>query len=636
MKSTDGRCKRKICRFSKEWLFLQAFLTALALNTELGVADDEIDGINNVLLAKFYALFAQIESGISTKGFFLTVLTAALFVGYIWISRKEQTLPPKKHIGLAAFLAMMYTGGMAYWYGGNLSLLYSFQINRLRSVVLLLGMYFFYLYAIEGVHYILRQKNENVGTATEKTGKWGTAYQKYSFWMTWGILVFVWFIHLILRYPGAMSYDNWAQLRYYYGFETYTTAQPIFHTWLFGSFIRLAVKLGSPNVGLFLFVLMQSLIMSAVLAWTLELMKRWNTAVWLRTLTFAVYCIAPYFTGYAAFPIKDYLYTAFLVLLACLMAEWMLEEEQFWNQAVQNVLWIVAAALMILCRKNGIYLYLVVTVVICVQMFWKKKRTRRVIGRKVAIVILPFLLVFAVEGIITQVYHVEKDSPKEMFSLLFQQTARYVKEYGDEIPGEEREVIAKVLDYDSLAEIYEPMTADPVKTTYRSGSTGDLVAYFNVWMKEFFRHPLCYVEATWNQNYYVFAPYADNVVYNKNCLVGSDLEYDKEYYSWLNFQIPEKMEGVSNIAVKLYSLLTTAPVIGMFSNVAFYVILMFVLLHFVRLEKNKKAFVVMLPALISFLFVLLAPQIQGQPRYAFPIIYTMPLMIAFYQKTERG
>ena len=112
MKSTDGRCKRKICRFSKEWLFLQAFLTALALNTELGVADDEIDGINNVLLAKFYALFAQIESGISTKGFFLTVLTVALFVGYIWVSRKEQTLPPKKHIGLAAFLAMMYTGGM--------------------------------------------------------------------------------------------------------------------------------------------------------------------------------------------------------------------------------------------------------------------------------------------------------------------------------------------------------------------------------------------------------------------------------------------------------------------------------------------------------------------------------------------
>ena len=609
MKSADDRYNPKSCRFSKEWMFLQAFLTALALNTELGVANDEIDGISNVLLARLYALFAQIEFGIRSRGFFLTVLTAVLFVGYMWISQKKRFFSTEKHAALAAFLSAMYTGGMAYWYGGSLSLLYSFQINRIRSIVLLVGMYFFYLHAIEGMHYMLHKKTENAGTVAEKKGKWVFMYQKSSFWITWGILMLAWLVHLILRYPGAMSYDNWAQLRYYYGFETYTTAQPIFHTWLFGSFIRLGVKLGSSNVGLFLFVLMQTLIMSAVLAWTLELMKRWNAASWIRKLTFAVYCVAPYFAGYAAFPIKDYLYTAFLVLLVCLMAEWMILRDQFWQHIGKNVLWIVGTTLMILCRKNGIYLYFVVVTVV---------------------------LVLVVEGIITQVYHVEKDSPKEMFSLPFQQTARYVKEYGDEISEEEREIIAKVLDYDSLAEIYEPMTADPVKTTYRSGSAGDLTAYFKVWLKEFFRHPLCYVEATWNQNYYVFAPYVDNVVYNKNCLVGSELEYDKEYYSWLNFQIPEKMEGLANVTVKLYSLLTTAPVIGMFSNVAFYVILMFVLLHFIRLEKNKRAFFVMLPAVISFLFVLLAPQIQGQPRYAFPIIYTMPLMIAFYQRTGKA
>ena len=659
MKTTDSRNRLLNGRFSKVWLFLQAFFTALALNTELGVADDEIDGISNAFLAKLYAILAQIESGIRTKGFFLTVLMASLFAGYLWISRKEHTVSQKKHIGLAVFLSVMYTGGMAYWYGGNLSLLYSFQINKLRSVVLLLGMYFFYLHAIEGLHYILHKKNENAGTAAERIEKWSLVYRKYSFWMIWGILVLVWLVHLILRYPGAMSFDNWAQLRYYYGFETYTTAQPIFHTWLFGSFIRLGVKLGSPNGGLFLFVLMQTLIMSAVLAWTLELMKHWNTVAWLRKLTFAVYCVAPYFAGYAAFPIKDYLYTAFLVLLVCLMAEWMILSGQFWQLIGKNVLWIVGTTLMILCRKNGIYLYFVVATVVLVQMVLHKmksakdtadsrqpeadkreksaawKQWMRTTGRKLIVVCLPFVLVFVVEGIITQVYHVEKDSPKEMFSLPFQQTARYVKEYGDEISEEEREIIAKVLDYDSLAEIYEPMTADPVKTTYRSGSAGDLAAYFKVWLKEFFRHPLCYVEATWNQNYYVFAPYVDNVVYNKNCLVGSELEYDKEYYSWLNFQIPEKMEGVSNVTVKLYSLLTIAPVIGMFSNVAFYVILMFVLLHFIRLEKNKRAFFVMLPAVISFLFVLLAPQIQGQPRYAFPIIYTMPLMLAFYQRTGK-
>lgn len=77
-----------------------------------------------------------------------------------------------------------------------------------------------------------------------------------------------------------------------------------------------------------------------------------------------------------------------------------------------------------------------------------------------------------------------------------------------------------MLDYDSLAEIYEPMTADPVKTTYRSGSAGDLTAYFKVWLKEFFLTSALLCRSNLEQNYYVFAPYVDNVVYNKNCLVG--------------------------------------------------------------------------------------------------------------------
>ena len=127
MKSADDRYNPKSCRFSKEWMFLQAFLTALALNTELGVANDEIDGISNVLLARLYALFAQIEFGIRSRGFFLTVLTAALFVGYMWISQKKRFFSTEKHAALAAFLSAMYTGGMAYWYGGSLSLLYSFH-----------------------------------------------------------------------------------------------------------------------------------------------------------------------------------------------------------------------------------------------------------------------------------------------------------------------------------------------------------------------------------------------------------------------------------------------------------------------------------------------------------------------------
>lgn len=72
-----------------------------------------------------------------------------------------------------------------WWYGVLVRrqsfLLYSFQINRIRSIVLLVGMYFFYLHAIEGMHYMLHKKTENAGTVAEKKGKWVSMYQKSSF-----------------------------------------------------------------------------------------------------------------------------------------------------------------------------------------------------------------------------------------------------------------------------------------------------------------------------------------------------------------------------------------------------------------------------------------------------------------------
>ena len=68
VKKVSVNCSNKVM------LFLQAFLTALALNTELGVIEGDMDGIGNVVLSQIYAFMDQVESGISGKGFYLTIL----------------------------------------------------------------------------------------------------------------------------------------------------------------------------------------------------------------------------------------------------------------------------------------------------------------------------------------------------------------------------------------------------------------------------------------------------------------------------------------------------------------------------------------------------------------------------------
>ena len=82
--------------------------------------------------------------------------------------------------------------------------------------------------------------------------------------------------------------------------------------------------------------------------------------------------------------------------------------------------------------------------------------------------------------------------------------------------------------------------------------------------------------------------------------------------------------------VSYYSLMTRFPIIGMFSNVALYIMLLFVIVIFMLHDKCRRELFVMFPLLLSFCTILMEPRIMNQPRYAFPIIYAMPKVIAFY------
>lgn len=621
---------------SRLLLFFGALLSARALTVTMAVGEVEDEGIAHAARKGLYTFLEQAGQGLTEKGLLLTVLTLCLYVCYrkFWIEGQGRTF--RFGHALALVLAVLYTGGQGFLWANSPDILFSPRLNLVRSCVTLAGSYAFYLWAANAL-YALFHSGRDIRMEKGLAGPLLRLYRKHPWLTVWIGILLLWSGHLVLRYPAAMSYDNWAQLGYYFGTGTWTTAQPVFHTWLFGVFVHLGLIAGSANAGLFAFVLFQTAVMAAVLAWSLTLMRRWQAPAWIRLLTFAVICFAPYYAGYAAFPIKDFLYTACFLLLVLGCMELVQDPARFFKSRLWICLWVLGVGFMILFRKNGVYVYVPVALLIVLNWALGRILGKRTSFRGKALItpvlclLLPLVLSWGAETAISVRYDVQKDTPKEMLSLPFQQTARFVRDFGGEIPAQEQEVIRKVLDYDNLPRIYNPMTADPVKTTYRAESTADLAAYFKLWLRQFFRHPLCYVEATWNQNYYLFAPYVDNIVYNKNCYSGAETLWDEPVYETLNIHIPESLEGLDAVAVSLYSLLTKLPVIGMLNNVAFYMILMTMVFVFMLADRRKKEqLFVMLPLILSFLIILMAPQIQDQPRYAFPVIYAMPSVTAFY------
>ena len=490
-------------RKSRPVILTEALISALAMTVTLETPDPKYEGIDIVIYEYAYKILAQFGEWVKDQGFLMTVLTAGLFLlyGAVWQSERKMV----RFGRIAAFiLAVLYAGAKAFACADSLSAWYSPLFNLFKTGILICGFYYFYDTFIHLMYAVLHSRGDIA--LKRKSSRWLHIYRGHLWLVSWCTIFLMWLPHLVMRYPGAMSYDNYNELMYYWGCKTFTTAQPVFHTWLFGSFVRFGNWAGSANVGLFLFVVFQSLIMAAVLAGSLLLMKKWKSPVWLRLLAMGIYCIAPYYAGYAAFPIKDYLYTAFFVLFVLELMELLSEEgmDIFKKRPGYDILWVAAVSLMILFRKNGLYVYL--PVMLCMMaysavMFLRKKR--RIVWQMWIVLCLPVVLSSGVEKAIIVRYQVEMDSPKEMFSLPFQQTARYVRDYGDEVTQEEREAIAAVLNYELLSEAYEELTADPVKSTYHAQGTKELLNYFSVWFRQFLKHPVCYLEATWNQNYYL-------------------------------------------------------------------------------------------------------------------------------------
>ncbi len=615
---------------------LGAVCTAMALALDLNVGEAAESGIGNPLYLMIYKVLEILQKDLEGKGFTITVLTLFFFYAYhrVWMVKKSRP------IGLSRLLSVIfsagYTAGIGFSYANTLKVLFDSDIRLLKTLVIFAGMYMLYLTAINVLYGFFHQGRDFV----LKKNRLTAGYEKHPWLVCWGAIMGIWLIHILLRYPGTMSYDNWNQLSFFFGYQAYSDWQPVFHTWLFGAVVQIGLWLGSANLGLFFFILLQSLIMSAVLAWSLMLMKKWKAPNWLIALSLGIYCIAPYFAGYASFPIKDYLYTVFFLLLLLLVMEWLRMGEAFWSRKGYLAAWIISGTLMILFRNNGKYIYVPLLLLMAAMELYGLKKKKSGEGRRGLIVkgsccVAPLALAAGVTWLITVGYDVQHNSPKEMLSLPFQQTARYVRDYGDEVTKEERAAIDAVLRYDLLAEEYYELTADPVKSTYHADTAGELMAYFKVWLQQFLKHPLCYVEATWNQNYYLFAPNIDNIVHNKDCNVGEEIMVEYGILEEINFEVPDWMHGLCTIMVSYYSLLYRLPIIGLLNNVAFYIMLMFTVMLFMFQDKKKKELAVFLPLFLSFLIIILAPQIQNQPRYAFPIIYSMPAVTAFYLRSIR-
>lgn len=278
------------------------------------------------------------------------------------------------------------------------------------------------------------------------------------------------------------------------------------------------------------------------------------------------------------------------------------------------IAFVVLSLLLALTKKTGIYVVCVETVVllVCYRKQWIKLLFAGAVPSLTIWVLFP-VLVFPALSVLP-------GGEQEALGILFQQTARYVVEHGDEVTDAEKVAIDAVLPYDQLPELYEPLNRDRVKDEYRleTVQSADKQEYYRVWLSMFLRHPSSYIEATFANIAGFFNPANRFTIYTTQ---GQEVDQNSKAHF---YDATEPLRA----AIKEWNVwLSNVPVLGLFMHDFIYGSLV-PLTCFVLLWARRRLQAMVPIVVLVVLFIgsyLIAP--VAWTRYLYPLIYIAPLLV---------
>lgn len=398
---------------------------------------------------------------------------------------------------------------------------------------------------------------------------------------------------------------------------------PVVHTLLMRAFIQIGTTVfHSFNVGIFFFALAQFIFLLFGISYGIKiLVEKTEFPDKFTPLIILYYIISPCIQNYMFLLSKDIIYSVFMLYNILFLYLIIVKPERRYY-----IMFIIAGMGMILFRNEAKYIFVIALPVLALLC----RRLRKFFLKYLIGVIVFSILFFRV---LLPICRVTPGSTREALSVPFQQTARYIKEYEEDVTDEEREAIDAVLKYDSLAEQYYPNLSDFVKTSYREGCTrADLFGYFKVWFQMFWKHPDSYLQATINNYYYYFYPgpilfYEYYYRGSVECMVllnewMGPLESDFHHPDFL-YNAREQYENFRETFMYI------PPIVLLMYSPTYTWTLILLLLYGIYKKVPQAVSLLIFPVLVLCM-CLVSPCNGFYFRYLYPIVFVLPILIPLY------
>lgn len=610
MKKTLDRLKPALC-------FIMAVFSATALYLNLKpVAVPVSGGFISKLIYDFQRSFTG-------NSFTAALMFVFLAVFYYKVSFKKSSVNQKVCSSVVSVLfAVFMVAGQSFAVANSMSILFAGCRCTLKTIIAFTGYVFlFYNLSEVIINFFLSP------TKSEEKGKF-PQWSVKSVFACAGILFTCWLGYLLIFYPGTSSKDLVYQMQEFYGMPDLfykmsevkvsdtvflTDHQPIAHTIVIGLFVKAGEWLGSANYGLFLYCILQTVVTSITFAFSICYLAKLGVSRKYLKAALAIIALVPIFPFIAINLSKNSLNAYWSLLYVVCFFQYVNEPEKTKKSVWWNILLLASVVCQMLFIKNGVYVVLVSGIYLIIQL-------RRQWKTLVPIILVPVVLFMTVyTNVLLPACGVSPGSKNEMLSVPYQQTARFVRDYSDEVTPEEKEVLSEMFIYEKIPYEYNPTCVDNIKWhAFRVDNTVPFGDYIKVWFNQFLRHPMCYAEATANTAYGFFYPGSSGIsLYYRINDIGDDIKPIKETVTFGN---PDILAEARNSVKGIVQSLQKTPFGFFFMNGVFYMWACMFMCVVLIAAKKYKYLAVMTPTAVAALFCVLSPM-NANGRYFIPIIY---------------
>jgi len=462
-----------------------------------------------------------------------------------------------------------------------------------------------------------------------------------AFWCSLLCIVVCWIPVFLAYYPAIMSYDFHRQSQEAYrGYMWFNDHHPLLHTALIRVFLLLGETLGSYEVGMAIFSILQMLILALVLAYSCNVVCRMTKRVWPVIVMAVLYGILPIHPVLAMSMTKDILFTSFFLLLVLLiwerrnLVDKLREEGQADAKAKGKKagLWLailLVGILAMLLRNNAVYAFAVFAIFYVIIAA----------GERVQIAILCLLIVIGGIGGrtgIREAMGAGKGSSLEMYSVMIQQFARVGKNCNSVFTEEEWEIVDTYVSSEYWNQ-YNPPIADTVKGVVSAYGylpwTEDVPGMLANWIKIGLRYPNDYIDAflALTSGYW----FLDDVSHAEVLGYGEDTNMGLLYtFNASNKDVFEGVESKSFLPglLECYQKIVNGnsyyswPVLSILFKPAFYCWILLLSMVSLWYKKEPKKQLLMLLPFLYLMTLFLGPVVNF--RYIYPIVVVVPVLLA--------